>query len=120
MKAAPYLLPVVHPIIPKLDQIFSGSRATLNEKTLKTSGFHFIIRNSKSKHPVVAKHSQIPEYIIKFYLDIYEHKDEEIEWIKRIKGARAVKEYILQHELYTIRSGLLSSSLRLFKKAVIF
>ena len=101
-KAAPYFLSVDHPIIHKLDQIFSGSRATLNEKTLKKTGFHFNIRNSKFKHPVVAKHPQIPGYIIKLYLDIYEHKDEEIEWIKRVKGARAVKEYISQHDLYTM------------------
>lgn len=93
---APYLLPEDHPIKPDLDRIFSASRVIFNVKTLAKAGFDKSKPREFSK-VVVTKHSELPGYVFKLYLDTqkpHKGKPEHHYWILRITGAQKIQQEI--------------------------
>lgn len=97
----PYLLPDNNPIKAKLDKIFSTSRVTASSKALKAAGF--IPLEDKEQDLIVAKHPEMPGYLIKLYYDNHAIKDrpgipgEAQYWINRIVGTQRVKDSIKKH-----------------------
>lgn len=92
-RVEPYQLPVDHPIKAKLEDIFSRSRAIVNEQTLIDAGF-INPKARKWTHVVVTSHPELPGYIIKTYLDsqrYFKQIKEYEHWIARIEGARAIQ-----------------------------
>lgn len=89
----PYLLPEDHPIKSKLDSIFLRRRATSSFETLLESHFTWL-KQRRLSNVIVARHSKLKGYIIKIYLDDQIGIDEKAQFIKRIRGAQAVREAI--------------------------
>lgn len=95
-KVSPHLLPEDHPFKPKLDRIFSASRAIFNSKTMEEAGFE----NGKVREfskIVVTTHPKIPGCVIKAHLDVQRYHSNHPEyyyWLLRIKGASLIKEYL--------------------------
>lgn len=85
----PYLLPSNHPIRNKLDQIFSQTRATTNELTMKMAGFQ-ALDIWKWDKVFVARHPALQGYLIKAYLDNHLYMDDAL-LINRIIGANALR-----------------------------
>lgn len=100
-KVVPYLLPADHPAKEILDQIFSKSRAILNEKEMEKAGFIKPIPR-KYTHLLVVKHPKLKGYVIKAYLDAqryFKNQPEYEHWIKRIQGAHLIRQYVEENEL---------------------
>jgi hypothetical protein len=97
---ADYMMPEDHPIKEELDLIFSKSRVFCDFDSMKAAGF----ANAKPQHNtrlIVTRHPDFPGYVFKVYLDkqSYFHKIPEYEnWVKRVKGARAIKKSIKKHD----------------------
>lgn len=97
----PYFLPPEHPMKKKLDRIFSSSRVTASSKALKSAGF--IPLEDKEQDLIVAKHPEMPGYLIKLYYDNHDVKDrpgikgEGQYWLNRIKGVQRVNNSIRKH-----------------------
>ena len=95
--AAPYLLPLDHPIKPAVDEIFSRARVIDDETTLKEAGFE-IIAAMPGSFVVVARHPAVPGYVFKLYLDTEpRYKDgipNHIWLIRRCVGAAFIRNLI--------------------------
>lgn len=92
---SPYFLPENHPIKAQLDRIFSEHRAILNEASLKRAKFKNATPGRFS-HTVVTTHSKLKGYFVKLFTD-YQHIDEVRQLMKRINGARIIKDAIIKH-----------------------
>lgn len=95
---SPYLMPDDHPIKDDLDTLFGNYRATFNLDTLKKAGFDKAFPR-KFTRLIVTRHPRFAGYIFKIYLDVQRYhsdKSEYTQWIARVKGAEAIREYI-QH-----------------------
>ena len=94
-----YMMPANHPIKDDLDRIFSKSRVFCDFDSMKAAGF----ADAKPQHNtrlIVTRHPNFPGYVFKVYLDkqSYFHKIPEYEnWVKRVKGARAIEKSIQKH-----------------------
>lgn len=100
-KLSPYFLPEDHPIKEKLDKLFSSSRAILNLDTLKKAGF-ISPKVRKYTRLIVTKHPKFPGIIFKLYIDAqryHKNKPEWHYWLKRVKGAEKIQNYILMNDL---------------------
>lgn len=96
-----YLMPDDHPVKKKLDEIFSSSRALSTIVSMKMAGF-FPVRPEPHTQLIVTKHPELKGYVIKAYLDNQEYSKnlpEYYYWIRRIQGARKVRDYIEMHQL---------------------
>ncbi len=75
-----------------LDQIFGENNATKNEKTFAKAGFEIICQRSSKM--IVAKHSKIPGYLVKVYLQ----SDKPVQtwkWlVNRCEGAENIRNLI--------------------------
>ena len=92
----PFFLPDNHPLKPKLDEIFKGSRVTLSLDGFKKAGFSkYKIRDWS--HMVVAFHPKLPGIVVKAFLDTELKMVDWEMWIHRIYGAQAVRECIARH-----------------------
>ncbi len=95
--AAPYLLPLDHPIKPAVDEIFLRSRVVDDERTLKDAGFE-IIAAMPGSFVIVARHPAIPGYVFKLYLDSESRCKDGIPnhlWlIRRCIGAAFIRNFI--------------------------
>jgi hypothetical protein len=95
---APYLLPLDHPMKPKLDSIFSETRVVQDEKTLTDAGFEIIAGPMPRSFIIVARHPQVPGYVFKIYLDSEERcREENPHWkslAKRCAGAFGIRQII--------------------------
>lgn len=89
-KLYPYLLPADHPIKPQLDSIFTKARATTSVKTFQKAGFDCIALR-KWDNVVVAWHGKLKGYLVKAYMDSQIGIDDQIELMKRIEGAEAIR-----------------------------
>ncbi len=99
---APYIIPIDSPLKPILDSIFSVSRATQNRQTFAEAGF-VILFSQESSYIVVAKHSELPDYIFKVYLDSelrIKKKRPGWFWLKsRCEGAKRAKRLITKGKI---------------------
>lgn len=92
----PFFLPDNHPLKPKLDAIFSGSRVLLSLDGFKKAGFSQYKMRPWSR-AIVAKHPKLPGVVIKAYLDTeLVHADWE-RWLSRVAGAHSIRLAIGRH-----------------------
>jgi hypothetical protein len=92
----PYFLPIGHPIKKRLDRFFQKDRATLSLQTFIEGGF----LNAKMRKPtniVIGRSARFKGYLFKVYLDSQPTLFEWDNWLKRIRGANAIKECIELH-----------------------
>lgn len=92
---SPHFFPCDHELKSKLDNIFK-KRVLLNIKTMKKAGF-INTEPQKFTRLIVTKHPDLPNMIIKTYLDTQKakgNKPEHYYWMKRIKGALKIKKFI--------------------------
>jgi len=90
LELEPYFLPSDHPIKDRLDKLFNQIRATQSEAYFEKAGFG----KPKMRKPtniVIGRHAQFKNYIFKVYLDTQPPLNEWVNWIHRIKGARAIQ-----------------------------
>jgi len=100
-QVSPYFLPEEHPIKHYLDEIFLKRRTLHSKQEVAESDFTLL--EDKEYDLMVAKHSQFPGYLIKFYYDYHEvsrlgTRGEWPLWIKRIQGIGRVKRSIAAHK----------------------
>lgn len=99
----PYLLPSNHPSKAKLDAIFRSRRAIASSRELKAAGFTPL--EDKELDLIVAKHPEIPGFLIKTYYDNHRIPNragvpgEAQYWINRIIGVDRVRESIRKNNL---------------------
>lgn len=86
----PYLLPSNHPAKSVLDRIFGDARMTANAKSVQKAGFLKPFPRSYS-HCTVSHHPALSGYLVKMFTDDQPKYDDYKAWIKRIKGAEAIK-----------------------------
>jgi hypothetical protein len=91
-----YFLPEDHKLKSKLDALFSKSRATQDNKSLKKAGFKFQERE-KWDQIIVATHSKLKGYLLKLYTDNQIGVPDLPMWIQRIDGARLIQSIIDSH-----------------------
>ncbi len=95
----PFLIPDDHPIKPTLDQIFSASRAILDQQSMIAAGFD----PAEPQHHtqiIVTRHPLVKGYVFKMYLDeqkYHKNQPEHYFWILRATGAQLVQESIQKH-----------------------
>lgn len=92
----PYLIPEDHPIKEKLDAIFTKSRAIADEKALKKAGFKWYERHSR-RHIYVGKHPKLKGVLVKFLLDSNKEGNDIDMCMRRVLGAKAIREAITLH-----------------------
>lgn len=88
----PYLLPVDHPLKPKLDKIFHSGRATSSIESMEQAGF--VLNRQQGLHVVVARHPSLKGVVVKAYLDSKPLPREWEKWIARVQGANAIRDAI--------------------------
>lgn len=95
-----YLMPDDHPMKEKLDQIFSNSRALADQESMVAAGFAPAQPMPRTKI-TVTRHSEIPGYVIKAYLDVTprggKNRPEHYFLIKRVIGSRLIQKSIRDH-----------------------
>lgn len=92
----PYFLPHDHPIKARLDTLFNKIRATQSESHFEKAGFG----KPKMRKPtniVIGRHEQFKNYLFKVYLDTQPPLSEWVNWVHRIKGARAIQMCLERH-----------------------
>jgi hypothetical protein len=95
-KVKKYLMPDHHPIKKKLDLMFSSARLLCNRESAEAAGFEAFPPQHNTQI-IVAKHPELRGYIIKAYFDeqqYFKGKTECEHWIRRVKGARLIQNYI--------------------------
>lgn len=96
-KVKPYLLPSNHPVKKKLDRLFRHTSVLTSSSSLHRK--HFQFEKRKWSRTFVATHSDIPGYFLKFFThkqnDIVDHD----KLVRRVKGARVIREYIKANNL---------------------
>jgi hypothetical protein len=101
---APHLLPLDHPLKPKLDALFSSTRATESEEALLSSGFS-IIASMPGSFVIVARHPELPGQVLKLYLDNETRTKEGIpnsEWLtRRCIGAKIIRDILNKKKFKT-------------------
>jgi hypothetical protein len=99
---APYLLPLDHPLMPKLEAIFSLGRIVETKETLLAAGFS-IIASKEGSFVTIVKHADLPGYVLKLYLDSETRCKKEIpnwEWLThRCLGADILKKFIKKNKI---------------------
>ncbi len=94
-KLEPFFLPANHPIKAKLDRIFHSQRVTLSKETFEEAGFGKV-KERKPTNIFVGNHPELKGFIIKVYLDTQPALKEWENWIDRIQGAKAIRDFIQQ------------------------
>ena len=95
--AEPYLIPLDHEAIGILDTLFSDPLVLSNVQTLEVSGFK-IIRYRRSKKLVVASHPKLKKYLIKAYLEDYNHYEVR-NWASRARGSHFIQTILDENDL---------------------
>lgn len=99
---APYLLPLHHPTREFLDHLCLQNRITLNKNTFHQAGFKTFAKGPRS-YICVAKHREMPGYLIKAYLDtVLQKKQKKTSWkwlVCRCEGAQKVRDIIDQRQI---------------------
>jgi hypothetical protein len=77
-----------------LDSIFMESNLLLSRSSLISGNFQIL---TKAKHKIaVMRHPLLPGYVLKAYLENSD-ADEALWWVKRIRGADAIREKIVEY-----------------------
>lgn len=97
---ANYVMPDDHPIKKKLDRLFSASRVFCNFKSMRAAGFEDAQPQPVSRL-IVTRHPDFPGFVFKAYFDkqpYFRGSPEYLNWIKRVKGAQAIRKSIKHHQ----------------------
>lgn len=98
----PHLLPLQHPMHSVLDEIFFKTRATVDSTAFRKAGFKTIAIRPRS-FIRVARHRELPGYLVKAYLDTELRKKQytgSLEWlIQRCIGAAKVRAIIRKYDI---------------------
>lgn len=92
-KVLPYLMPLEHPLKPKLDSLFQKKRITASFEAMEKAGF-ICLKLRNWDNVLVAAHHKLKGYLVKTYLDDQFGITEDYELLKRIKGANAIRQAI--------------------------
>ncbi|WP_154017777.1 hypothetical protein [Candidatus Protochlamydia phocaeensis] len=111
-EAKPYFLPEDHPIKKRLDLLFGHARLLNSLDTMRQAGFRIIEAESELD---VAFHPDLPNYVIKFYLDDHDNQprfaklklsdpyiSEVRLWLLRIEGAKRIQKILDAHHYNAI------------------
>lgn len=93
----PFLIPIDLPIKKSLDEIFEKSRAIKNEKAFEEAGFETLFIQNLHSFIRVARHEDLPGYLLKVYLDSEPNEMARDGWERlanRCEGALNVRELI--------------------------
>lgn len=98
----PYLISFDHPMRPVLDSLFLHKRITVDKKTFQKAGFRIIAKGPRT-YVRVAKHREMPGYLVKVILDtiLNEKKDKPSwEWfVQRCEGAKKIRNVIKKNKI---------------------
>lgn len=100
---APHVMPQNHPIKKSLDAIFTNQRVTSDLESFEAAGFKLLPTNQRS-YVVVARHPDLPGYIIKACLDSEKNKKfGEPSWVwfvRRCELAKKIQSVIKSQKCY--------------------
>lgn len=91
------LLPDSHPLQEKLSDLFNDPRMFKTKKTFKKTNFHLLSKGMRKI--MVASHPKLKGYLVKKFSDFTSPDDQLINYLKRISGARALREFIKDNKL---------------------
>lgn len=98
----PYLIPDKHPIKPFLDRIFSRTRVTVSDETIKDAGFNILLTKPRS-HIRLLEHPELGPYLLKVTVDSNtEIKKNQPDWfwfVNRCRGAKKLEMIIQRQQL---------------------
>lgn len=94
--AEPYFIPEDHPLKKKLDKIFMASRVSSTPASLKRAGFS-VREGRRAENVYVCKHKKLKGYVLKIYTDNQKNVNDWDALVRRVTGAKAVKEAIASH-----------------------
>jgi hypothetical protein len=98
----PYLLPLKHTMHSVLDSIFLKERVTTDRATFYKAGFRTIAKGPRS-YIRVAKHAELPRYLVKVYLDtVLKEKYHKESWkwlVRRCQGASKIRNIIRKYKI---------------------
>lgn len=89
-----YLLPENHPLQEQLSTLFNDPKMFRSPNRFKNAGFDVKLGHFKL---MVGAHPSIPEHLCKKFSDNQSQSYQIKNYIKRIKGAAVIKEYIEKH-----------------------
>jgi hypothetical protein len=93
----PYFLPSNHPVIPKLNRMFSAQRITISPESCKKAGFSRW-KPGRWSRVLASSHPDIKEHFLKIYCDNEVGiKYDYLRWIHRIQGANLIRDCIKRH-----------------------
>lgn len=98
----PFLIPIDHLLKQSLDDIFEKSRAIKNANAFKEAGFETLFIQNLHSFIRVARHEELPGYLLKVYLDSEPNERAREGWkylAKRCEGAANVRELIKSKEM---------------------
>jgi hypothetical protein len=102
-RIAPHLLPLDHPMKPKLDAIFSQSRVLESPRTFADAGFEIIAGPMQFSYVIVARHPEVPGYVFKLYLDSAKRSRHGVphwKWlVRRCEGAKGIRNIIKRKKI---------------------
>lgn len=90
-----YLLPTHHPLQHYMDALFADHKMFRSEKDFKRSGFR--VKRGHRKL-MVGGHPSVPQYLFKKFPDSRSQIEQLENFIKRIEGAKILREYIEKHQ----------------------
>lgn len=101
-KMTPHLLPLQHEMRSFLDQLCLNTRITADSETFSQAGFKTISLRPRS-FIRVASHPQMPDYLVKVYLDtVLKEKRHTPSWqwlVKRCEGANKIRAIIQKRKI---------------------
>lgn len=95
-----WLLPKGHALHKRLKKLFDDSRIFDSPQDLREAGFD--VNKRVHKKLMVFTHPDVPEYIFKKFQNGVLRSEQLEKYIVRLKGAKAVREAIKEHNLSTI------------------
>lgn len=90
-----YLLPVDHPLQEQLRPLFNDRRMFRSEKSFQDAGFDVTLGHRKL---FVGAHPSIPYHLFKKFSDSISQSFQLRNYIKRIRGAAIIENYIKKHQ----------------------
>lgn len=96
------LLPKKHPLQARLKNLFKDPDMFQSPEHLNLAGFHVVNINKVRRGFMVASHPTIKKYLIKKFQCDTPRKEEVRNYLQRIEGARALREFIKLNKLQHI------------------
>ena len=92
-----YTLPVNHPLHITLDRLFSDPTIISSREELEMAGFKLLPDNNRGL--AVATHPELKNHLIKLFINNIPHDLQVQNYVSRIEGSRALREFIATRRL---------------------